>query len=198
MLPERYRQLLTAYVDGELSARQRRLLQKVLRRSPEARKLLKQMQSDSHELRALPPARLEQDLSDSVLTLIAQRQIQPPRPRVALPPLPLVPTLLWPYLAAAAALLLAVGGISYLFFASSFEPVKSTGPVAKEEHKPTPQERRARKPVDPPKDDCRQDCRRTRPTTRRGRNRRTSRTRPQSSPKTNRRSLRTSRNRQPR
>ncbi len=141
MLPERYRELLTAYVDGELSARQRRMLQKLLRRSPEARKLLKQMQADSHELRALPPARLEQDLSDSVLTLIAQRQIQPPRPRPAPPPMPmpLVPAMLWPYVAAAAAILLAVGGASYLFFASSFEPVSTRGSVAKEEHKPAPQ-----------------------------------------------------------
>ena len=90
MLTEQYRELLTAYVDGEISGRQRRALHKLLRRSPEARKLLKEMQADSDEIRALPPARLDQDLSDSVLTLIAQRQIQIPRPRVTPPPVPVV------------------------------------------------------------------------------------------------------------
>ena len=81
MLPERYRELLTAYVDGELSSRQQRTLRKSAAPLSRSAKLLKQMQADSHELRALPPARLEQDLSDSVLTLITQRQIQPPRAR---------------------------------------------------------------------------------------------------------------------
>jgi anti-sigma factor RsiW len=115
MLPERYRQLLTAFVDGELNPRQRRVLNKLLRRSAEARSLLQQLQADSQELRALAPAPLQQDLSDSVLTLIAQRRIPPPRARVA----PLPPPsggAVWPYFAAAA-LLLAVGGGSYFFFA---------------------------------------------------------------------------------
>jgi anti-sigma factor RsiW len=108
-------------VDGELSGRQRRALHKLLRRSPEARKLLKEMQADSDEIRALPPARLEQDLSDSVLTLIAQRQIQLPRPRVASSPpppmaMPVVAGSFWPYVVAAAAILLGMGGASYLLF----------------------------------------------------------------------------------
>src|SRR5262245_8607567 len=118
MLPERYRQLLTAFVDGELNPRQRRALNKLLRRSAEARALLEKLQADSQELRALAPAPLPQDLSDSVLTLIAQRRIPPPKPRVALPPaLPPHPPAgaLWPYFAAAA-LLLAVGGGAYVFF----------------------------------------------------------------------------------
>jgi anti-sigma factor RsiW len=118
MLPERYRQLLTAFVDGELNPRQRRALNKLLRRSAEARALLEKLQADSQELRALAPAPLPQDLSDSVLTLIAQRRIPPPKPRVAPPP-PLPPQppdgALWPYFAAAA-LLLAVGGGAYVFF----------------------------------------------------------------------------------
>lgn len=124
MLSERCRELLTAYVDGETSSRQRRALQKLLRRSPEARKLLKEMQADSDEIRALPPARLEQDLSDSVLTLIAQRQIQlTPRPRAAAPAPPLAAAVTpppsgfgWLYVIAALAILLAVSGVSSLLF----------------------------------------------------------------------------------
>jgi anti-sigma factor RsiW len=118
MLPERYRELLTAYVDGELSARQRRTLQKLLRRSPEARQLLKEMQRDSDEIRALSPARLKQDLSDSVLTLIAQRQIPLPRPSAPPPPPPTVPAAagpIWPYVVGAAATLLGLAAASYLF-----------------------------------------------------------------------------------
>jgi hypothetical protein len=152
MLPERYRELLTAYVDGELSTRQRRTLQKLLRRSPEARKLLREMQADSDELRALPPAHLDQDLSDSVLTLIAQRHIQPPRPRVAPPlPLPAVAGSIWPYLAAAAAILLTVAGASYLFFASSFDPVRQTAPITRKDQKPTPQKDEGNGPEDSPR-----------------------------------------------
>src|SRR5205823_6069244 len=103
MLPERYRELLTAYVDGELGPRQRRTLEKVLRRSAEARALLEKLQADSQELRALAPAPLPQDLSDSVLMLIAQRRLQPPKARVAvLAPPPPAAGAFWPYLAAAA------------------------------------------------------------------------------------------------
>jgi anti-sigma factor RsiW len=120
MLSEHYRELLTAYVDGEISGRQRRALHKLLRRSPEARKLLKEMQADSDEIRALPPARLEQDLSDSVLTLIAQRQIQLPKPPVAAPALMPVATVprssLLPYAVGVMAILLAVFGASLLLF----------------------------------------------------------------------------------
>ena len=39
MLPEQYRQLLTAYVDGELSGRQRRHVVRLLKRSPDGREL---------------------------------------------------------------------------------------------------------------------------------------------------------------
>ncbi len=124
MLSEHCRELLTAYVDGEINARERRSLQKLLRRSPEARKLLAEMQADSDEIRALPPARLDQDLSDSVLTLIAQRQIQIPRPAAAPPPAAPVAAAValpshsfgWLYLMAAMALLLAVLGASSLLF----------------------------------------------------------------------------------
>jgi hypothetical protein len=140
MLPERYRQLLTAFVDGELSPRQRRALNKLLKRSAEARALLERLQADSQELRALAPAPLQQDLSDSVLTLIAQRRIPPPKPRVAtLPPTPAPAGAWWP-LIAAAALLLAVGAGSYLFFAFSFEPARPAGSGAKDRPKPPAKE----------------------------------------------------------
>jgi len=44
MLPESARQLLTGYVDGELSNRQRKLAQRLLAHSSEARSWLQGMQ----------------------------------------------------------------------------------------------------------------------------------------------------------
>ena len=117
MLNERCRELITAYVDGELSARQHAPEAASALLSPEARTLLKRLQADSHELRALPATKLDQDLSDTVLSLIAQRQIQPPRKRVIRPPTaPSMAGAMWPHLAAAAAVLFAVGLTSFLFF----------------------------------------------------------------------------------
>ena len=71
MLPERYRELLTAYVDGVLSARQRRHALRLLRRSAEARRLLQRLQSDSDALIHLPKPHLDRDLSEPVLKKIA-------------------------------------------------------------------------------------------------------------------------------
>src|SRR5919199_6543426 len=81
MLPERYPELLTAYVDGEISARQRGQVTRLLRRSREARALLRRLEQDSRELKALPAPVLEIDLSDSVLERIARGQPAPARPR---------------------------------------------------------------------------------------------------------------------
>src|SRR5262249_30056386 len=62
MLRARHRELLPAYVDGELSNRQRRQFLRLLHRSPEARVLLRQMQRDAKALRDLPRPRLPGDL----------------------------------------------------------------------------------------------------------------------------------------
>jgi hypothetical protein len=118
MLPDRYRQLLTAYVDGELSARQRRHVDRLLLRSPEARQLLHALQEDSGRLRSLSPAHLDGDLSGPVLRAIAQRRLSPRRRRTASPP-PSLST--WTGLAAAAAVLVALGAASYWYFSTSLE-----------------------------------------------------------------------------
>ncbi len=126
MLPERYRQLLTAYVDGELSARQRRHVVRLLRRSGEARALVGKLQGDSRTLKALAgspafaPASLDVDLSGPVLQLIAERPLPfkrpQPRPRVPAPTPASFPA--WMGFAAAAAVLFVVGLGSFLYFSS--------------------------------------------------------------------------------
>ncbi|HZY87647.1 MAG TPA: hypothetical protein VFE78_22600 [Gemmataceae bacterium] len=118
MLPDRYRQLLTAYVDGELSARQRRHAERLLRHSGEARQLLRQLEEDSRALRALPPMRPAADLSDAVLRGIAQRRLSPARRRAARP---VAPYPEWAGLAAAAAVLLVLGVASYVYFSRAFQ-----------------------------------------------------------------------------
>jgi hypothetical protein len=113
MLTEQYRRLLTAYVDGELSARQMRQVLKLLRRSAEARRLLHQLQSDSRQLRALPRINLDHDLSGPILQAIARRP-RPPRRPAAAP----VSVSVWPAVVAAAAILVMIAGTSYLYFAN--------------------------------------------------------------------------------
>jgi hypothetical protein len=125
MLPERYRELLTAYVDGELSARQRRHVLRLLRRSVEARRLLHFLQSDSHNLIHLPRVPLDRDVSGPVLEKIAAQPLPLRRRR---PPAAVRAFPAWVGVAAAAAVLLAVGTASYFFFASSLD--HASPPVA--------------------------------------------------------------------
>ena len=116
MLPERYRELLTGYVDGELSARQRRHALRLLRRSAEARRLLQRLQSDSDALIHLPKPRLDRDLSAPVLHKIAAARPLPTRPARRFAPSRAYPA--WVGAAAAAAVLFVVGTASYCFFSS--------------------------------------------------------------------------------
>lgn len=121
MLRDRYRQLLTAYVDGELSSRQRRHVARLLRRSPEARQLLQQLQADAHALRQLPKPSLSEDLSNPVLRRIAERRLAPGQRRIAQASPANVwmgPLASW---AAAAAVLFLLGVSSYLYFAASLD-----------------------------------------------------------------------------
>src|SRR4051794_23665934 len=109
MLAERDRELLTSYVDGELTARERRHVEQLLRRSESARRLLARLEADSRTLKAIPTPPLEIALSDLILQAIRDRGLEPssvPRP-ATLPlrrPLPA-----WVGYTAAAAVLFAVG-----------------------------------------------------------------------------------------
>jgi anti-sigma factor RsiW len=122
MLPERVTQLLTAYIDGELSGRKRRAVDRLLRKSTEARNLLNKMQQDSMILRHLPRKKMRADLSKTVLTTLDLRGIKLPTP----PPMPL-PGLTrrasrWPKVIGAVLILLAIGTGSYFFFSATAPP----------------------------------------------------------------------------
>jgi hypothetical protein len=120
MLSERYRQLLTAYVDGELSGRQRRHVIKLLRHSREARHLLRELQGDSQVLRAMArPKTPVPDISLPILQTIAERRL---RPGQIVPASSSAPTgvSVWRALLAVAAVLIVVSLGSYLFFRAHF------------------------------------------------------------------------------
>jgi anti-sigma factor RsiW len=130
MLPDRISRLLTAYVDGELTAQQRQAVHRLLHRSSEARELWRDLQKDADQLRSLPGQTLVPDFSQHVLQTIASRKVgQDSNPvgketglescatrRSALSLPPYVPLGL--SLAAAAAVLLLAGLGSYVYFAT--------------------------------------------------------------------------------
>src|SRR5437868_14903129 len=110
MLSERVLRLLTAYVDGEVNARQRKAVLRYLRASQETRALLKQLQDDAHKLRQLPAQKVGHDLSQNILELIGDL-----RPiRISVPQVP-SPVPRGFGLATAAAVLLALGFGSFYY-----------------------------------------------------------------------------------
>lgn len=137
MLLDRYRQLLTAYVDGELTSRQHRQIVRLLRRSPEARQLLQKLKEDARALRHLPCPPLPGDFAAPILHTIAQRRLTPgPRRRatVSSPSAWLAPLGSW---AAAAAVLLILGAASYLYFTLSVTQSAKPGIARKEAVRPS-------------------------------------------------------------
>jgi hypothetical protein len=90
VLPENLSQLLSAFIDGEVPARQRREVEILLQRSPEARTLFHQLQGDSQKIRSLPrraldaefPGKIMQKISDGRLPTgrRSYRPYQPPFP----------------------------------------------------------------------------------------------------------------------
>src|SRR5262249_19757793 len=107
MLSEQVIELLTGYVDGELSQRQRRAVMRLLHKSSEAREMLRQLQENAHQLKQLPFHKVQPSLVDEVMRAIAEQQAQP---RPAAPPRGARRRWL-PYLAATLAASLLIGAI---------------------------------------------------------------------------------------
>ncbi|MGL4555193.1 MAG: anti-sigma factor family protein [Gemmataceae bacterium] len=146
MLTPEELELLTAYVDGELSNRQRHDVTVLLQRSDEARAMHELLLSDSRELRRAPAVLAPFDFSPDVLDAIAA---QPSRRTPARPVTP------YSGYAAAAAVLLSVGVGSFLIHRPGQPPERPAGTavarktpdparpeaVAKVEPEPTPPDR---------------------------------------------------------
>lgn len=120
MLSARHRELLTAYVDDELEPPDRQLVRQLLRKSAPARKLLKQLQSDSRRLSALPHATLPAEFPQRVLAALTAEPV-PAKIAAAVPvTAPLAPS--WAAWLIAASLFLTVTTLSYRYFASDAPP----------------------------------------------------------------------------
>jgi len=119
-------ELLTGYVDGELSARDRRRADRLLRSNPEARELLARLQADAQALRQLPRLPIPIDLRQRVQTALARQQ--PKSPTLRFPaPRRRVPLNSWISLGAAAAMLFLVGLVSF-FLHTPFESDETATP----------------------------------------------------------------------
>jgi hypothetical protein len=143
MLSDQVTQLLTAFVDGELSQRQRKAVMRVLHKSSEAREVLRQLQENAHKIKELPRRKLEPSLVEAVMQAIAEQKAQPAQPAA-----PRKVRRRWlPYVTAAmAASLLAgvVGVFAWQAFKDQDGPKNDGGVIVKSddkkpEQKPTPE-----------------------------------------------------------
>lgn len=82
-------ELLSAYVDGEVSEQQRAEIESLLEQNPQAQQLVDELQSLSTTLRSLPPVAVGEDLRDLVLARAERAMLvgEPGgQPSVTLPP----------------------------------------------------------------------------------------------------------------
>jgi hypothetical protein len=139
MLPDRMSELLTAYVDGELTPSQREQVARLVQGSPTVQALLEKLESDSGKLRRLPQRKPDPELYAEVMAGIQQGQILQPEffSYVAgkRQPLPA-----WARAAAGAAIaasvLLLVGTGVYLMFFNTNGDGSGPSPVVKQPAQP--------------------------------------------------------------
>jgi hypothetical protein len=70
--------LLSAYLDGELTAEEESQVERLLAASPEARQLLDELRALSSSLQALPPLAVGEDISEQVLRRAERRMLSEP------------------------------------------------------------------------------------------------------------------------
>jgi hypothetical protein len=139
MLPDQVAELLTAFVDGELSERQREAVMRVLHKSSEARDMLRQLQENAHKLKQLPFRRAEPSLVDEIMQAIAEQKVQP---RPAAPRRGARRRWL-PYVAAtmAASLLVAALGLLFWKVNQDQDNTQKVGPIVKNDAEKKPEEK---------------------------------------------------------
>jgi anti-sigma factor RsiW len=124
MLPDRHLQLLTAYVDGELTTRERNTAVRLLRQSSEARTALDALAGDARRIRDLTRLRLGPGFPRKVMQTIARLGVRP-----TVPLRPPAPTLSpWVGLGVAAVVFLLIAAGSYWYFLPQ-QAVRVGGPV---------------------------------------------------------------------
>jgi anti-sigma factor RsiW len=94
-------ELLSAYIDGELTDAERAQVEKRLAADPAARELVAELRGLSNTLRSLPHEKMPADMRPDVMNQIRDKHVVLPRSEISL-----ARRLMWPALAIAAALLL--------------------------------------------------------------------------------------------
>jgi anti-sigma factor RsiW len=88
-----HNELLSAYLDGELTAAERAEVERLLADSPAARQFVEELRAAGNMLRALPREKLPEDLSRQVLRIAERRMLSEEEPNAAdeeaTPPVPL-------------------------------------------------------------------------------------------------------------
>jgi hypothetical protein len=86
-------ELLSAYLDGELTAAEQAEMERLLAESPAARQLVEELRAVGNTLRSLPQEKLPEDLSRQVLRIAERRMLKEEEPSMAgdgaTPPVPL-------------------------------------------------------------------------------------------------------------
>ena len=117
MLSDQATQLLTAFIDRELSQRQRKAVMRLLHKSSEAREMLRQLQENAHKLKQLPRRKIEPSLVDEILQAIAELPAPPKQPAVK------VARRRWlPYVVASMAAALLIGALGIIYWKTMTEP----------------------------------------------------------------------------
>jgi hypothetical protein len=141
MLADRYYQLLTAYVDGELDARQRKKVERLVAQSEEARALLEKLEGDSKELREAPRHAAPPTLSDLVMETVNHPAARPELPATPAAAVSGGAIPLWLGLALAACILMAVTvGTFFMVVGLLGKPGTDVASPTKREPAPKPPE----------------------------------------------------------
>src|SRR6516162_1162616 len=73
-------ELISAYLDGELTAEEQARAEQILAGSAEARQLLEELRAMSGTLQSLPQLKLDEDLGPRVLQVAERRMLSPQEP----------------------------------------------------------------------------------------------------------------------
>lgn len=146
MLSDQVLELLTAFVDGELSQRHREEVMRLLNKSSEARDIVRQLQENAHRLKALPKRKVEPSLVAEIVQAIADQKAMP-KPRVA--------RRRWlPYVAATMAASLLIATLSFLYWKHMIDPNgddnSNIARIEQPENKPNPQPQQKSPPTREP------------------------------------------------
>lgn len=148
MLSEENIELLTAYVDGELTSRQREEVLRLINKSAEARELLRQLQENAHKVKQLALHKVQPSLVDEIVLAIEEQKVrakpqQYPRRRRSLVPAILVGL-------AASILVFAVGILGWIAWTTD----KGGNPVVvnnDRKNDPKPEHKGPEQPIETPK-----------------------------------------------